>query len=247
MKSAPNILILSCPKCGQDKSCADFYRNKNRKTGHDSMCKLCRNAYNKRRRNSPKGDHDRARKRKWAAANRDSVCAQTKAWKEANVEHVAAYNARYFQENKSRLMQAHQRRVEADPERFHRYARESYCRYAEQRKKAVAAYRQTERGRAVKARAAHKRRSRFLKAGEMPSIEALCTLRESSVFCPYCACEMVGGYLSPNEKTLDHKIPLSRGGTNALSNLECVCRSCNTRKSALTDLEFKTLLAGEGA
>jgi 5-methylcytosine-specific restriction endonuclease McrA len=34
------------------------------------------------------------------------------------------------------------------------------------------------------------------------------------------------------ERTLDHVIPLSRGGADELSNVVLCCRSCNSRKGA---------------
>lgn len=42
---------------------------------------------------------------------------------------------------------------------------------------------------------------------------------------------------------VDHKIPLSRGGSNWPTNLCCCCRSCNARKSDLTADEFIERLA----
>lgn len=38
--------------------------------------------------------------------------------------------------------------------------------------------------------------------------------------------------LHPGIWTVDHRIPLSRGGTNQLSNLQLMCRSCNSREGA---------------
>jgi hypothetical protein len=38
--------------------------------------------------------------------------------------------------------------------------------------------------------------------------------------------------------TVDHVQPLSRGGNDALENLQLLCGSCNSRKGVLTDEEF---------
>lgn len=45
----------------------------------------------------------------------------------------------------------------------------------------------------------------------------------SAAKCRYC-----GDLIGPFE--VDHLVPLSRGGTNARSNLVCSCISCNTQK-----------------
>jgi hypothetical protein len=49
--------------------------------------------------------------------------------------------------------------------------------------------------------------------------------------CQYCGCR--GGKL-----TIDHKIPVSRGGTDDRSNLCVACLSCNCSKGAKTVKEF---------
>lgn len=52
--------------------------------------------------------------------------------------------------------------------------------------------------------------------------------------CVYCKCA-----LNKTTLTKDHAIPLTRGGTDWPSNLVPACRSCNSRKSARTPLEWK--------
>jgi len=55
---------------------------------------------------------------------------------------------------------------------------------------------------------------------------------------PLCA------YCNTNKSnTIDHIIPLSKGGTNDLSNLIPVCINCNSKKRDKTLWEFKPLLA----
>lgn len=51
--------------------------------------------------------------------------------------------------------------------------------------------------------------------------------------CYYC-----GKVVVNREKTIDHKIPITRGGTNNLTNIVICCQSCNSKKSNKTEEEF---------
>lgn len=57
--------------------------------------------------------------------------------------------------------------------------------------------------------------------------------------CAYCA-----KALTPFAFTVDHVVPLSRGGTNDPSNLVLACGSCNSRKRAKDADAFRDELAG---
>ncbi|WP_081161523.1 HNH endonuclease [Ensifer aridi] len=52
-----------------------------------------------------------------------------------------------------------------------------------------------------------------------------------------CSCAYCGNIADPVH--IDHIIPLSRGGTNHLSNLTVSCSSCNLEKAALTPDEWR--------
>ena len=43
----------------------------------------------------------------------------------------------------------------------------------------------------------------------------------------------------------DHRVPLSRGGTNTIENILPACARCNLRKGSLTEAEFRARLALE--
>jgi 5-methylcytosine-specific restriction endonuclease McrA len=44
---------------------------------------------------------------------------------------------------------------------------------------------------------------------------------------------------------VDHRIPLSRGGSNRIDNILPACRSCNAKKHNMTEEEFRARLAAE--
>lgn len=60
--------------------------------------------------------------------------------------------------------------------------------------------------------------------------------------CYYCRCKF-----KPNELTMDHLIPLSRGGSSTKENIVPCCKECNNRKKYLMPAEFADLIAKERA
>jgi hypothetical protein len=66
--------------------------------------------------------------------------------------------------------------------------------------------------------------------------------------------ELIGACLAVNSKciycsailnikilSIDHKLPLERGGNSNIENLQAICRFCNERKGALTHEEYNSL------
>ena len=51
--------------------------------------------------------------------------------------------------------------------------------------------------------------------------------------CYYC-----GKSFSREDLTMDHKMPLSRGGTNSKGNVVVCCKPCNSRKKYHTPVEM---------
>jgi len=68
--------------------------------------------------------------------------------------------------------------------------------------------------------------------GTLPPV-VVAELFAATKVCPYC-CRA----LAPREKTLDHIIPVSRGGSHSLGNVRVCCRSCNSSKRDRTLLEW---------
>lgn len=61
-------------------------------------------------------------------------------------------------------------------------------------------------------------------------------------FCIYCGCELSpnrpGGNRKRGYAEVDHLVPISKGGTDDLSNLALACVTCNTQKKAMTAHDF---------
>ena len=62
--------------------------------------------------------------------------------------------------------------------------------------------------------------------------------------CHYCLEEL--DFDGPNKWTVDHFIPLSRGGSNWASNIVVACRQCNKAKGTKMPWEFRPARFEEG-
>lgn len=72
--------------------------------------------------------------------------------------------------------------------------------------------------------------------------EWLEVLRRHNFRCVYC-----GIVLTKQNRSMDHKIPLIRGGNNEIENLVPACFKCNVRKSRMTYDEFMSYRADSKA
>ena len=52
-------------------------------------------------------------------------------------------------------------------------------------------------------------------------------------------CAICGDFVPYEDFTVDHIFPVSKGGKNELSNLQCTCKSCNTMKQNMSKKEFQ--------
>jgi len=67
---------------------------------------------------------------------------------------------------------------------------------------------------------------------------SLATIRELFLSNYGSPCKYCSSILDVRNMVCDHVVPLSCGGPSTLSNLEMICRRCNTRKGPLTSKEY---------
>lgn len=63
--------------------------------------------------------------------------------------------------------------------------------------------------------------------------------KKSSGICHYCRSKF-----PPEELTMDHLIPLARGGKSIKSNLVPCCKDCNSKKKNMLPMEWDGFHAG---
>jgi 5-methylcytosine-specific restriction protein A len=51
--------------------------------------------------------------------------------------------------------------------------------------------------------------------------------------CYYCE-----NRFSKDDLTMDHKVPLGKGGTSSKNNIVCCCKECNSLKQSKTSVDF---------
>lgn len=77
---------------------------------------------------------------------------------------------------------------------------------------------------------------------ELPSIDEVhAHLERLPLNCEYCLLKL--GPFKFNRPNLDHRMPISRGGSAGTDNLALTCGPCNRAKGEMTDEEFCGLRA----
>lgn len=193
-----------CRKCNRCLPASEFYAKREAKDGLQSRCKTC----------------NRATSREWMANHPDVG----KAWAEANPEKVLEKSHRWRANHPDKQRMAMKRWFEANRERRARYNRN--WTNANQEKRCLSEKRRDPDKR--KARD-HRRRARKKGNGGRGITAAdIQTMRtEQKALCAYCGDDMrlVG-------ETLDHVIPLNRGGEHDPTNAKLCCPFCNSSKGS---------------
>lgn len=78
----------------------------------------------------------------------------------------------------------------------------------------------------------HRRRARLKGGGKITSAEALTLLERHAYRCFACGKDVKTGW------TIDHVIPIAKGGANTAANAQILCKRCNSSKGAHDPIEW---------
>jgi len=126
-------------------------------------------------------------------------------------------NKEWYQKNKKRILRERKVYYQKNKERLQAYGRKHAKNNPE-----------------IYLAARHRRRTAIRNNGRNDlTAEQIKWLFKNFPQCFYCKRE--------NDLTIDHVIPISKGGQNTLSNIVPACSECNNMKRAKLEFEFKSI------
>ncbi len=160
-----------------------------------------------------------------------------KKYKHDNKKSKAEYDNLYRQNNKELIASKYKQKYLINKTKINAKSKQYY----ESNKEKVAAtqkqYRQTPKGKATdKANRQNRRVAKLNNGGKHTGKQILALFDLQSGKCPYCESKL---YKSGNGKYhIDHVIPLSKSGSNDISNIQLLCPKCNMSKKDKLPEEF---------
>lgn len=210
--------MKTCSKCKIEQPHENFHKESASKDGLRSSCKACSKIYCDANR-----DRRRAASKAYRTANPEKVKAAQKAHYKANIEKINACSKAWNDANADKTKARNRAWNDANPEkskaRFKNWRDKNPERYAELKK-------------------INEQKRRALKKGCEGSLSKglfskLFILQRGK--CPICKAELSN--IKP-KSPLDHIMPLALGGQNVDSNIQILCRICNSKKHSKDPIEF---------
>jgi 5-methylcytosine-specific restriction endonuclease McrA len=193
-----------CSRCGLAKDQSAYSRNQANSDGLAYYCKPCQSEYY----------------REWRVRNAEKLKSYNKEWYQVNKEPVKQYRRIH----RERDLQVRKVWLKANPDKKIEYDR----RYARRHPDAMKQYLRAWNKAHPESMLVQKHRRRARKAqngGKYTRREWLALCAEYDNRCLCCGRQAPGIRLQ-----VDHVIPISRGGTNDISNIQPLCAECNRVK-----------------
>lgn len=231
----------ACNTCSKEfpRTLEFWYKERKSRDGLGGVCKECtrqrsRNwlASNRERARAQHREHWQqnrpallAKKRLYTAANRQEIRSRDKEWRAANVKTIVAKVAEWRRDN---------------PERYAAQRKEYLKRTAARINQLAKAWRDAN---PESAKAISERRRAAVKGapGDFTKDDLLRQLEKQQGLCFYCHKDLAA------KPTVDHYIPLSKGGTHYPDNIVLACWPCNASKHDTLPADFLLKLNKRGA
>lgn len=210
-----------CSKCGEVKPISEFHIRDRNKGSYVSRCKDCKKHYRKQYYEDNREKENKNSKR-YNKEHSEEISTQKKQWYQEHKEDIRAYNKNYYKNNRDNELKRSKERRKNYPEYLAKYQRE---------------YRQTLKGKLAHGNFEHYRR---IKKNTTPKKHHITEIQWQKILenqdnkCIMCGV----GFTDENIPTIDHIMPLSKGGEHTSANIQALCKSCNSSKKDKLDLNL---------
>ena len=202
-----------CLECKETKELSEFYEDKRTKFGYSRSCKACIQKYNKTYYKLNKQKMDEYSK-KYYKQNEDKLKEQHKQ-----------YAKKYYKNNRVQQLIKLREYYCKNKDRFKNYRKRNKDRINKMRREWL------KRNPHKASCYSNKRRAALNKS------ESNYTINEWTNLCNTTGNKCLQCN-KQEELTVDHIIPISKGGNNDISNIQPLCGSCNSSKGTKT-LDFR--------
>lgn len=242
-----------CTKCGETKCVAAYSKQKAGANGLTAACKACNNAIsnNRYRKNV---EHYRENHKAWREAHptyhkqyhqehAEQDKEKRRMYTHEHAKQISENKKRYYRERAEQIKALRKIYQQAHAERIRKYRKTRYQEYAEQFKAEKKEYYQEKAGLISEKRRNHRKAHPELhvdadkeqfhrRRARKRMAEGSFTKQEWQALCVKydfrCLC--CGRQAPEIRLTADHVIPLVRGGSNYIENVQPLCSSCNSSK-----------------
>lgn len=220
-------VFKKCSKCGRwlVASTINFNKTKRGKYGLRADCKECVKIYNKKR-YEENTEKIIAHSKKYNEEHKEERSEYYKNWYGKHIEEKKKYDKKYYEEHIEKFVEHSKNYYEENKDEFAKrskiYREENKEKIAKQTRK----YRTTPQGQANILNAANKRRLRKEQQGE--GITGQQWLQMMKFFCFKCAYS--GITLNTDTRSIDHIVPLTKGGAHEIWNCVPMYKPYNSSK-----------------
>lgn len=194
---------------------------------YECVCPGCGTQFLGKQRNSRYCSHE-CYVASWHADHPEQVRSHKKKYQHS--EHGKAKRSVWEQENEDELRQKASRYYLENRDAAIARAKESERKNPERARARKNAWQKTEKGRRTSLQSTRRRIARKFNAPGAHTIEEF--LQLCADFDDHCLCCLKK--LERKELSIDHVVPISKGGSDGIENLQPLCRRCNVRKGVFT-------------
>lgn len=235
-----------CAKCKKNKALEDYYKDATKKEGKRTECKNCKiieqkkyyiknkqkiQKYNKeyhkiyyinnkqKIQEYHKNHHAKnkqkinERQKKYYANNKEKISGRQKVYYANNKEKISENRQKHLTKNKQEIKEYHKN--------YHTVNRDKILEYKK-------VYFKTDKGKITAAKSRHNRRSRESKTlNTLTAQQVNIILFLQNYKCIYPDCNEYFDIVKP---TIDHIVPVSKGGSLIKENIQYLCQKHNSEK-----------------